>query len=170
MVKEKKFYSLTSDTTFKYMFKNPKFKEWFSEIIMDKCGINLMNYELIDAELNTGNDIKDYRLDNLLEDKNNSYCVVEMQTYKADIKNCMYIFRLTGNSIKSKQSYKEMKKVILIQFDSYSIPNISKPVLHFSYREDELDIVKPGPEIYEFILLKFFRNLTKQKRRLFSLL
>ena len=51
----KKFVSLVSDTTFKYLFKNNETRYFFEEIILNKTGIDLKDYMLVDNEDNTGN-------------------------------------------------------------------------------------------------------------------
>ena len=58
-----RFIRLTADTTFKYLYKNEETRNWINNIIKQKFNIDLEDYELVDNELNTGNMIKDYRLD-----------------------------------------------------------------------------------------------------------
>jgi len=72
-----RFIELTSDTTFKYLYKNEKTIAWFNRIIKEKFNIDLTNYKIIDNELNTGNKIKDYRLDIILENEDN-IVIIEM--------------------------------------------------------------------------------------------
>ena len=57
------FIVLVSDTTFKYLYKNEKTRVWFNNIIKDKFNLDLTNFKLIDNEVNTGNNLKDYRMD-----------------------------------------------------------------------------------------------------------
>lgn len=61
------FISLCSDTTFKYFLKEEDTRNWISEIIRRKTGIDLNTYRVVDNELNTGNHIKDYRMDLVFE-------------------------------------------------------------------------------------------------------
>lgn len=63
----KKFFSLLSDTTFKYLFKKEENKPFFRKTILDVTGIDINGYTLIDNEINSGNNKKDYRLDILLK-------------------------------------------------------------------------------------------------------
>lgn len=77
MTENLNFYSLLSDTTFKYLFKNKETRRILEKIIFKITGINLEGYKLIDNELNTGNRLKDYRLDLLLE-KDNDLVSIEM--------------------------------------------------------------------------------------------
>jgi len=72
-----RFIELTSDTTFKYLYKKEKTRDWFNHIIKEKFNIDSTNYKLIDNELNTGNKIKDYRLDIILENEDN-IVIIEM--------------------------------------------------------------------------------------------
>ena len=60
---EPRFISLVSDTTFKYLWKNDRTRKWLNEIIIDKIGIDLSSFELVDNESNSGSSIKDQRND-----------------------------------------------------------------------------------------------------------
>ena len=71
------FISLCSDTTFKYLLKKEETRNWFFEIIERKTGIDLNEFQIIDNESNTGNKIKDYRMD-LVFEKDNTVVIVEM--------------------------------------------------------------------------------------------
>ena len=66
---ELKFYSLMMDTTFKYLFKNPKTRFFFKDIILYYTGIDVEDFELLDNELNSGNQYVNYRLDTILVNK-----------------------------------------------------------------------------------------------------
>ncbi len=48
MTLEKEFISLTSDTTFKYLYKNNETRLWIDNIIKKKFGLDLSNYKLSD--------------------------------------------------------------------------------------------------------------------------
>ena len=136
-----KFYSLLSDTTFKQLFKNKETRKILEKIIFKITGINLEGYKLIDNELNTGNRLKDYRLDLLLE-KDNDLVSIEMNQ-EVDVgvyhKNHSYLYRLAGNLYNSGEDYKEIKYVTQINFN-----NCKCPV------EDDIGIL-----IYEFINLEY---------------
>ena len=82
MENEKKleFVSLVSDTVFKYMWKNEATRSWFNEIILDKTGIDLSNFELVDNEDNTGSSVKDQRNDIVLSDFDRDIVIVEMNS------------------------------------------------------------------------------------------
>lgn len=65
--KKETFVSLCSDTTFKYLLKKEETRNWIFEIIKSKTNIDLNEFKMIDNELNTGNSIKDYRMDLVFE-------------------------------------------------------------------------------------------------------
>ena len=96
-MQEKEFLSLLSDTTFKYLFKSDYGRIYLNIILQYITSINIENYILIDNELNSGTNNKDYKTDILLyneKDKiiqvifNNSY-------YKYDnrINNLSFVLR-----------------------------------------------------------------------------
>lgn len=51
----KKFFSLLSDTTFKYLFKKEENKPFFRKTILDVTSIYINGYTLIDKKFNRGN-------------------------------------------------------------------------------------------------------------------
>ena len=63
----KKFIKPLYDTTIKYLVKSTDTRNIIYKLIYLATGINLSDYTLIDQELNTGNNIKDYRLDLLFK-------------------------------------------------------------------------------------------------------
>ena len=76
----KKFFSLLSDTTFKYLFKKEENKPFFRKTILDVTGIDINGYTLINNEINSGNNKKDYWLDILLK-KDDSIINIEMNQF-----------------------------------------------------------------------------------------
>ena len=87
------FISLLSDTTFKYLFKNNDTRVFLESIILSKTGVDLRDFNLTSEEDNTGNKIKDYRMDLVLT-KGNEIVIIEMnRNYKRtqDIKNRQYL-------------------------------------------------------------------------------
>ena len=58
----KKFIKPLYDTTIKYLVKSTNTRYIIYKFIYLATGIDLSDYTLIDQELNTGNNIKDYRL------------------------------------------------------------------------------------------------------------
>jgi glutamine cyclotransferase len=63
---------LANDTTFKYLFKNPKIRPFFEELIKYYTGLDISDFNFIDNELNSGNIYVDYRLDSILTNSNES--------------------------------------------------------------------------------------------------
>ncbi|MBQ2640144.1 MAG: hypothetical protein IJF92_05255 [Bacilli bacterium] len=70
-MEKRKFYYLANDITFKYLFKNPKTRGFFEEIIKYYTDIDVSEFDFIDNEINSSNGIT-YRLDSILinKDKN----------------------------------------------------------------------------------------------------
>jgi len=119
-----RFISLCSDTTFKYLYKNEKTREWLNYIIKEKFNLDLNGFTLKDNELNTGNNIKDYRLDLVLE-KDDSVIIIEMNKDYYDflqIKNYGYLYRTAGLRFMTGESYSR-KLTKLILFNDFKNPN-----------------------------------------------
>ena len=113
------FITLNSDTTFKYLFKTEKGRIWFEDLILHTTGIDISEYELYDNELNSGNTIKDYRLDLLLKSKKD-YIVIEMnnENKEQSLKARYYLYRITGKKFNKGESYEQTKNT-LIMFNNY---------------------------------------------------
>ena len=126
---EKKFISLLSDTTFKHLFKIEKYKEFFNTIIKSIIGIDIYDFKLYDAELNSGNKKRDYRLDILLvSDLVDIVISIEMNQFPSEetkYKNRLYVYALLAKSLNSGEDIKK-KKVIQINFNNEKNPYISK--------------------------------------------
>ncbi len=167
---EKQFISLAKDTVFKYLFKSKYFRKWFEEIILDQTGINLLGYELIDGEHNTGSKNKDYRLDLLLE-KGKELVVIEMNTSNSPsnlFKNYSYLFRIAGNRYDKQEKTYESKITRLIIINSYrSIEAPGIPILYFALQDKENSIKRDMIESYEIYLpKKGKREYNKIEKRL----
>ena len=96
---DNKFISILADTTMKYLMKKKETRNIYLELFSDIIGIDLTNYILVDNELNSGNNIKDLRLDLLLE---NGDILVNIEINNqigeySSIKNLTYAFRLAGS-------------------------------------------------------------------------
>ena len=119
-----KFYSMISDTTIKYLFKNNETRKILEKVINELTDIDLSNYNLIDNELNTGNMIKDYRLD-LLFEHDDKVVLIEMNkkidSYTIN-KNYSYLYRVAGNMYKEGDNYKKKKYATLINFNNAMFP------------------------------------------------
>ena len=149
-----RFISLCSDTTFKYLYKNEKTRKWFNYLIKEKFNLDLNDYILVDNELNTGNDIKDYRLDLKLE-KGNNIVIIEMnQTYYnfLDNKNYQYLYRIAGSRYDSGEEYitKPTKLVLFNYFKNKKIPEMK--LANYVLEEVETKLRINDIESYEIYL------------------
>ena len=127
--KEKKFISLLSDTTFKHFFKIEDYKEFFNTIIKPIINMDIKDFKLYDAELNSGNEKRDYRLDILLvSDLVDLVISIEMNQFPSEetkYKDRLYVYALLAKSLNSGEDIKK-KKVIQINFNNEKNPYISK--------------------------------------------
>ena len=119
-MQENKFYSLVSDTTFKYLFQNEETRPFFEELIKYYTGLDVSNFEFLSNELSSGNNYVSYRVDNLLsnEDKNIILNVEMNNEYKdyTDIRNRRYLHTIAG---KSEDNKYEKRVVIQLNFNNY---------------------------------------------------
>ena len=123
----KKFFSLLSDTTFKYLFKKEENKPFFRKTIIDVTGIDINGYTLIDNEINSGNNKKDYRLDILLK-KDDSIINIEMNQFisrnyynPTSLKNRNYLYSLASSTYTSGDKFK-IKYITQINFNNSLCP------------------------------------------------
>ena len=127
--KEKKFISLLSDTTFKHFFKIEDYKEFFNTIIKPIINMDIKDFKLYDAELNSGNEKRDYRLDILLvSDLVDIIISIEMNQFPSEetkYKDRLYVYGLLAKSLNSGEGIKK-KKVIQINFNKEKHPYVSK--------------------------------------------
>ena len=130
------FVSLLSDTTFKYLYKNIDTREWLNNIIKEVFLLDITNYQLTDNESNTGNKIKDYRVDLKLINDNNTIIIEMNKKYYnfLDSKNYQYLYREAGSLYDTGEKYKD-RKTKLISFNNY--------------RNKELPYLKMGNYIFE---------------------
>ena len=154
---ELRFIELCSDTTFKYLYKNPKTRFWFNNIIKKKTGIDLDNFELIDNEQNTGNNIKDYRLDAILR-KEDVAIVIEMNgsyhTFTTN-KSYQYLFRVAGNLYKQGEDYsnKQAKLILFNNFKNKDLPEMK--IANFELKEKYHNLKIDDIESFEIYLPNF---------------
>ena len=107
MNKVPRFISLMSDTTAKALVKDDHYKWFYEDFIKYKTGIDLKSYNLMDNELNTGNKVKDYRVDTIFVNKN-TLVNIEFNQFVYDhtmIKNIKYALRLAGNGYLQGEHY-----------------------------------------------------------------
>lgn len=131
MIENNEYVSLCSDTTFKYLFKDEYYKKWFTEFIMKIINVDLEDFYIYDNESNTGNLIKDYRMDIVLKHKyKKSVVIIEMNNYK-DFnlnKSYQYLYRLAGNAYEVGDNYSDDITVKLIAFNNFIIDWLPKNV------------------------------------------
>ena len=151
--KEKKFISLLSDTTFKHFFKIEDYKEFFNTIIKPIINMDIKDFKLYDAELNSGNEKRDYRLDILLvSDLVDLVISIEMNQFPSEetkYKDRLYVYALLAKSLNSGEDIKK-KKVIQINFNKEKHPYVSKGSFYLMDKETNREI--KDFEIYEVYL------------------
>ena len=156
MAKTKKFIKPLYDTTIKYLVKNTDTRYIIYKLIYLATGIDLSDYTLIDQELNTGNNIKDYRLD-LLFKKDNTIVNLEVNyevTKWTRRKQYNYLFRLAGSGYDVGDSYKSRKVVQITLNNSYFEKKDAKLVT-YSFRDSVYHTKIDGVESYEIYLSNF---------------
>lgn len=148
------FVSLLNDTTFKYLWKEERYRKWLAKIIYSKTNIDLSSYTLVDNELNTGNKNKDYRLDIVLK-KDNYIVNIEMNynpTEYSSIKNHTYLYRLAGNPYISGEDYKNIY-VTQINFNNgYCKDNKDIKLSLYEFVDKKHDLLIEGIKDYEIYL------------------
>lgn len=121
MNKNNRIYNFTSDTVFKYFIKNKEYRNWFYEIIKEKTGIDLTHFHLTDNEANTGNGLKDYRMDVVLENQDTKVIIEANASDEkgvALLKAYMYLYRVESDSLLEGEEYKQ-KCTKLIMFNNF---------------------------------------------------
>ena len=131
--KQKEFFSLLSDTTFKRMFKDEDSRFFYEKVIKYYSKLDLEGYQLYDNEINSGNVARDYRLDILLK-KDRDFIIIEMNKDVSErvlIKNRMYLFNIAGGGLEKGEDFVKMKTV-LINFNN-SIYKIKPDAINVDY-------------------------------------
>ena len=161
MVEEKlRFIRLTADTTFKYLYKNKDTRDWINNIIKQKFNIDLEDYELVDNELNTGNKIKDYRLDLCLK-KDDLVVIIEMNQDYYDFlesKNYQYLYQVAGKRYDQGETYsnKLTKLVLFNHFKNHENENVK--IANYQLMDPENNLIIEDIESFE-IYLPNFKNV-----------
>lgn len=171
--KEKIYISMLTDTTIKYLWKNSTTRDWFNKIILDKTGVDLREYELVDGEYNSGSKVKDYKTDLTFSDKKNSV-VIEMNrdyTEAGEVKGKRYLFRRAGNSFASGEEYKNDRKSVLVMLNNYKKKDFEEcNTATYSLFSQELNHAYDDIKICEIYLPvyheKSYNNLGKIDKRL----
>ena len=158
--KKETFVSLCSDTTFKYLLKKEETRNWIFEIIKSKTNIDLNEFKMIDNELNTGNGIKDYRMD-LVFEKDNLIVILEMnnqRTESSNIKSYQYLYKIESSRFMVGEEYTE-KRTILILFNNFKNPKSPNLLdAHFTFNDQENQLLIEDIESYEFYLPNYKRT------------
>ena len=157
MTTELEFILLVSDTTFKYLYKNIKTRKWIDDIIRKKFSLDLSNYELVDSESNTGNSVKDYRMDIKLRNGKETIIIEMNNDYYEFLqaKNYQYLFREAGSMYDVGEDNGE-KKTRLILFNNFK--NKKSPEIktgNFIFEDPLNHITIDDIESYEIYLPNF---------------
>lgn len=169
---ENNFISLCSDTTFKYLLKKEETKNWILEIIKGKTGIDLNEFQLVDNESNTGNHIKDYRMD-LVFEKENTIVIVEMTNSDKDadtVKNYQYLYRTQSRRFMVGEEYTDKRTILILlnHFKNRENPNLTDA--HFTFNDSENNLFIKDIESYEIYLPNYkktcYDNYNEIGRRL----
>ena len=149
----KKFIKPLYDTTIKYLVKSTDTRYIIYKLIYLATGIDLSDYTLIDQELNTGNNIKDYRLD-LFFKKDNIIVNLEVNyevTRWTRRKQYNYLFRLAGSGYDVGDSYKS-KKVVQISLNNAYFEKKDAKLVTYCFRDSVYHTKIDGVESYEIYL------------------
>ena len=151
--KEKRFISLLSDTTFKHLIKIEDYIEFFNTIIKPIINMDIKDFKLYDAEINSGNEKRDYRLDILLvSDLVDIVISIEMNQFPSEetkYKDRLYVYSLLAKSLNSGEDIKK-KKVIQINFNKEKHPYVSRGSFYLMDKVTNREI--KDFEIYEVYL------------------
>ncbi len=156
MAKTEKFIKPLYDTTIKFLVKSTDTRYIIYRLIYLATGIDLSDYTLIDQELNTGNNIKDYRLD-LLFKKDNTIVNLEVNyevTPFQEENNYNYLFRLAGSGYDVGDSYKA-RKVVQISLNNSYFEKKDAKLVTYRFRDSVYHTKIGEVESYEIYLSNF---------------
>jgi hypothetical protein len=155
--KNERKINLANDTTFKFLIKNKRTRNWYYEIIKYFTNIDLNNYILVDNELNTGNKIKDYRMDIVFK-FNDSIILLEMNNgnrFSQTIKAYQYLYRTECRDFFEGETYK-LNYTTLIMFNNFRNEECLDLKYIYCYlgthKYDKYDIRIKGIDSYEIYL------------------
>ena len=123
----KEFISPVYDCTFKWLWKNEECRKWFIKLIKHLTDVDLTDYSLYDPEINSGNNLRDYRLDIILTKNNCDYRKsdfynIEMYKNYYDLneyKSNMYLFVLMADGFESGDKFVK-RRGMQINFHDYN--------------------------------------------------
>lgn len=154
-----RFVSMLDDTTFKALWKSENGRIWFSKLIKLITTLDLNEYELYDPELNSGNKLKDYRMDILFIKKDNSKSIdIEMysRSKKGDrIKPSQYAFNLLGTRLKGGEDYSEHSLVQVNFYNGYFQENKDINIICYQIRDESGNYDKKYLKIYDVYLSNY---------------
>ena len=156
MAKTEKFIKPLYDTTIKFLVKSTDTRYIIYRLIYLATGIDLSDYTLIDQELNTGNHIKDYRLD-LLFKKDSTIVNLEVNyevTPFQEENNYNYLFRLAGSGYDVGDSYKA-RKVVQISLNNSYFEKKDAKLVTYRFRDSVYHTKIGEVESYEIYLSNF---------------
>ena len=145
---------MCSDTTFKYLIKNEETKKWFFEIINKKLNIDLNDYELIDNEDNSGNDVKDYRMDVVFK-KGNTIVIIEMTNGSSKsnyIKSYQYLYRVASRRFLTGKKYYQNETKLILFNGFYNQENRKVYNSHFTFTDKDNNLIIKDIESFEIYL------------------
>lgn len=157
MKEEKKFISLLNDTTFKALWKKEVTRKFLWKVIYKITGLDVKDYTLIDNELNTGNNHKDYRLDILLK-KENNIVNIEMNQFISEYtptKNHTYLNRLAGNAYLEGETYQKFYVTQINFNNSFCKENKDIGISIYEFVDLENNLKIEGLKCYEIYLEKY---------------
>ena len=158
-----RFISPLYDTTFKYLWKSNSSRLFFIKLIKYLTTIDLTNYHLYDNEINSGNGLKDYRLDLVFvpnDEDERLGMTVNIEMYKNyhstdSIKSFSYVFSLLSKSLKQGDTYFE-KQIVQINFnDGYFKDNKEVGSICYMISDESGKYKKNYMKIYEVYLSKY---------------
>lgn len=122
MSKNIEFMSPLYDTTFKALWKYDDSRKWLIKLIKYITDIDLNEYTQSDQELNTGNRLKDYRMDIYFTKKDDPTIGVNIEMYKeftesSIYKSHSYIFRILNFKHSIYKNY-SLKRVVQVNFNN----------------------------------------------------
>lgn len=156
---KERFASPLDDTTFKALWKKDESRKWFIKLIKYLTTIDLEEYDLYDPELNSGNNLKDYRMDILFIKKDNSKSI-DIEMYKKNnkvnkIKSSQYAFKLLGNRMKKEDKYSEHNLIQVNFYNSYFEENKDINTICYQIRDESGKYKNNYLKIYDVYLLNY---------------
>ena len=149
-----KFFYLSNDVTFKYLFKNDLTRPFFNELISNYTQLDISKFHLMDNELSSGNSYVSYKTDILLTNDNQSIIVnIELNREYADyveLRNRRYLHKIASTS--KDKSYKDKRIVMQLNLNCYT----SRDKKDIASEKFQLHDIKNDIVINDFIIYNVF--------------